>query len=122
MYSGRKKHPFGPFHFISSTQIFVHAADNLHAFRSANQISSDRRAVLFFPVEASLVSPPALDAEPPFGAEVDWLAAPRASAAQVLAGAAWWVSPAQDALAVLAAESGAPAVREAAQEQEVSQA
>lgn len=69
-----------------------------------------------------MVSPPAPDAEPPFGAEVDWPAALRASAARVLAGVAWWVLTAQDALAVLAVESGAPPVQEAAQEQEVSQA
>ena len=102
----------------------MNAADNLHAFPYlSSQVSSDRRAVLFFPkVEASSVLLPAPGAETPFGAAPDWPAAPRALVAPVLAGAAWWALTAEDALAVLAAESGAPADWESAETQEVSQA
>jgi len=104
----------------------VDAADNLHVFPSiAAQVSSDCRAVLFFPVvEASSVSLPAPDAETPFGAALDWLVAPRAWVAPVSAGAAWWALTAEDALAVLAAEPCAPAAwqRKSAEVQEVSQA
>jgi len=87
--------------FIDSEQYsfmkFVNAADNLHAFPStAIQVSSDRRAVLFFPVvEAPLVSPLAPDAELLFVAELDWPAAPQPSVAPVSPGAAWEMEPAE---------------------------
>jgi len=105
----------------------VNAADNLHAFPSiAAQVSSARWAVVFSPaVEALSVSLPAPDAEAPFAAELDWQAAPRASAAQVSARAAGGrPSTAEDALAVLAAEPCAPMVleRESVEVQEVVQA
>jgi hypothetical protein len=88
----------------------VNAADNLHAFPSiAAQVSSARWAVVFSPVvEALSVSLPAPDAETPFAAELDWQAAPRASAAQVSARAAGEALTAEDALALLAAELCAP--------------
>jgi hypothetical protein len=42
--------------------------------------------------------------------------------APVSAAAAWWALAAEDALGVLAAESGAPAQRESEEMQEVSEA
>ena len=80
---------------------------------TVGQVSSAPQAVLFSPVaEAFSVSLLALDAEVVFAEEVDWPAAPPASAAPVLAGAAGRALTVEGAPAVLAAEPCAPAARE----------